>query len=247
MTCSEENSSLVFGLISGIERLRVSGSEMRAYARWLKGYSKKAGASFAVRFPLCVRSELITTIRLVGLLWAFRYSWRYHLPVAQLAAFTSAFGIAVSCIDNVANHSRSISRLKPILDLGKPILEAVPESSREREDVSGLEGKIELKNVTFRYEKDEPAVLDHLNLTITPGEYVAIVGKSGCGKSTLVKLLLGFELPDQGTISYDGNEMKQLDLYSLRRNIGTVLQDGRLFSGDILFQYHDHSTVSWHG
>ena len=233
MTCSEENSSLVFGLISGIERLRVSGSEMRAYARWLKGYSKKAGASFAVRFPLCVRSELITTMRLVGLLWAFHISWRCHLQVAQLAAFTSAFGVAVSCIDNVANHSRSISRLKPILDLGKPVLEAVPESSRNGKAVSGLEGKIELKNVTFRYEKDEPAVLDHLNLTITPGEYVAIVGKSGCGKSTLVKLLLGFELPDQGTISYDGNEMKQLDLFTLRRNIGTVLQDGRLFAGNI--------------
>jgi ABC-type bacteriocin/lantibiotic exporter with double-glycine peptidase domain len=153
--------------------------------------------------------------------------------VAQLAAFTSAFGVAVSCIDNVANHSRSISRLKPILDLGKPVLEAVPESSRNGKAVSGLEGKIELKNVTFRYEKDEPAVLDHLNLTITPGEYVAIVGKSGCGKSTLVKLLLGFELPDQGTISYDGNEMKQLDLFTLRRNIGTVLQDGRLFAGNI--------------
>jgi ABC-type bacteriocin/lantibiotic exporter with double-glycine peptidase domain len=233
MTSAEENSGLVFGLISGIERLRVSGSEQRAYARWLKVYAKKAGAKFAVRFPLCVRSELITTVRLLGLLWAFQISWRCHLTVAQLAAFTSAFGIAVSCIDTVANHSRNISRLKPILDVGKPILQSVPESSKQGKAVSRLEGRIELKNVTFRYEKDEPAVLDNLNLTITPGEYVAVVGKSGCGKSTLVKLLLGFEMPDRGTISYDGNDMNQLDLYSLRRNIGTVLQDGKLFSGDI--------------
>ena len=233
MTSAEENSGLVFGLISGIERLRVSGSEQRAYARWLKVYAKKAGAKFAVRFPLCVRSELITTVRLLGLLWAFQISWRCHLTVAQLAAFTSAFGIAVSCIDTVANHSRSISRLKPILDVGKPILQSVPESSKQGKAVSRLKGRIELKNVTFRYEKDEPAVLDNLNLTITPGEYVAVVGKSGCGKSTLVKLLLGFEMPDRGTISYDGNDMNQLDLYSLRRNIGTVLQDGKLFSGDI--------------
>ena len=233
MTSAEENSGLVFGLISGIERLRVSGSEQRAYARWLKVYAKKAGAKFAVRFPLCVRSELITTVRLLGLLWAFQISWRCHLTVAQLAAFTSAFGIAVSCIDTVANHSRNISRLKPILDVGKPILQSVPESSKQGKAVSRLKGRIELKNVTFRYEKDEPAVLDNLNLTITPGEYVAVVGKSGCGKSTLVKLLLGFEMPDRGTISYDGNDMNQLDLYSLRRNIGTVLQDGKLFSGDI--------------
>ncbi len=233
MTCAEENSALVYGLISGIERLRVSGSEQRAYARWLKVYAQKTGATFAVRFPLCVRSGLITAIHLFGLLWAFWVSWRNQLSVAQLAAFSSAYAIAISCIANVANHSRSISRLKPILDVGKPILEAVPESSGEGRTVSRLSGDIELKHLTFRYEKDEPAVLNDLNLRINPGEYVAIVGKSGCGKSTLVKLLLGFELPDRGTISYDGLDMNQLDLYSLRRNIGTVLQDGKLFSGDI--------------
>ena len=233
MVCSEENSSLVYGLIHGMERLRVSGSEQRAYARWLKVYAGKTGAAFAVRFPLCVRSELITTIRLLGLLWAFWIAWRCRLSVAQLAAFISAFGIAVSCINTVANHSRSISRLKPILDAGKPILEAVPESSKGGKVFSKLNGGIELKNVTFRYEKDGPAVLKDLNLKIDPGEYVAIVGRSGCGKSTLVKLLLGFEKPQRGTISYDGYEMAQLDPGALRRKIGTVLQDGKLFSGDI--------------
>ena len=233
MTCAEENSGLVYGLISGIERLRTSGSEQRAYARWLKVYSQKTGASFAVRFPLCVRSALITTVRLMGLLWAFEIAWRDSLSVAQLASFSSAFAVALSCIEQVANHSRSISRLKPILDVGKPILEAVPESSKEGKAVFGLNGSIGLSHVTFRYAKDEPAILDDLSLSISPGEYVAVVGKSGCGKSTLVKLLLGFEEPQRGTISYDGNDMKSLDLYSLRRNIGTVLQDGRLFAGDI--------------
>ena len=233
MNSSEENSGLVFGLISGIERLRVSGSEQRAYARWLKVYAQKTGASFAVRFPLCVRRELITTVRMFGLLWAFLISWRCHLSVAQLAAFTSAFGVAIGCIDDIANHSRSISRLKPILDSGKPILMTMPESSKKGRTISKLRGDIELRNVTFRYVKDEPAVLNNLSLKIHAGEYVAVVGRSGCGKSTLVKLLLGFEFPDQGTISYDGLIMDEIDLHSLRRNIGTVLQDGKLFSGDI--------------
>ena len=234
MTSSEENSGLVFGLISGIERLRVSASEQRAYARWLKVYAQKTRAAFAVRFPLCVRSELITTVRLFGLLWAFLITWRFQLSVAQLAAFSSAFGIAISCIDNVANHSRNISRLKPILDVGEPILKTPPESSRHGRTVSGLSGEIELRNISFRYQKDEPLILDNLSLNIHKGEYVALVGKSGCGKTTLVKLLLGFEFPQRGTISYDGTQMDQLDLHSLRRNIGTVLQDGKLFPGDIL-------------
>ncbi len=233
MTSAEENSGLVYGLISGIERLRVSGSEQRAYARWLRTYSKKTGATFAVRFPLCVRSALLMTVRLLGLVWAFAISWKYSLTVAQLAAFSSAFGIALSGIDQVANHSRSISRLKPILDRGKPILEAVPESAAEGREVSELSGSIELKHVTFRYARDEAAILDDLSLHISPGEYVAIVGKSGCGKTTLVKLLLGFEKPERGTILYDGKDMRGLDLRSLRRRIGTVLQDGRLFPGDL--------------
>jgi ABC-type bacteriocin/lantibiotic exporter with double-glycine peptidase domain len=62
---------------------------------------------------------------------------------------------------------------------------------------------------------------------------VAIVGKSGCGKSTLVRLLLGFEKPSRGVICYDKKDLQQLDVRSVRRQIGTVMQDGRLFSGSI--------------
>ncbi|HAM15832.1 MAG TPA: NHLP family bacteriocin export ABC transporter permease/ATPase subunit, partial [Eggerthellaceae bacterium] len=65
------------------------------------------------------------------------------------------------------------------------------------------------------------------------GEYVAIVGRSGCGKSTLVRLLLGFETPERGAIYYDGKDMTGIDLRSLRRRIGTVMQDGTLFAEDV--------------
>ena len=87
--------------------------------------------------------------------------------------------------------------------------------------------------MVFRYEPDGPAILDDLSLRIRPGEYVAIVGRSGCGKSTLVKLLLGFETPETGSIYYDRKDLRDLDLQSLRKNIGTVLQDGKLFAGNI--------------
>ena len=72
-----------------------------------------------------------------------------------------------------------------------------------------------------------------MSLKIKAGEYVAIVGKTGCGKSTLIRLLLGFEAPERGAIYYDGKDMSKLDLRSLRRKIGVVMQDGSLFQGDI--------------
>ena len=78
-----------------------------------------------------------------------------------------------------------------------------------------------------------PLVIDNLSLKIRPGQYLAIVGSTGCGKSTLMRLMLGFETPQKGAIYYDGVDISALDLKSLRRNIGTVMQNGKLFSGDV--------------
>jgi ABC-type bacteriocin/lantibiotic exporter with double-glycine peptidase domain len=78
-----------------------------------------------------------------------------------------------------------------------------------------------------------PYVIDDLSLRIKPGEYVAIVGKTGCGKSTLMRLLLGFEKPSKGAIYYDGKDITRVDLRSLRRKVGSVMQNGGLFQGNI--------------
>ena len=76
-------------------------------------------------------------------------------------------------------------------------------------------------------------LLDDVTLDIEPGEYVAIVGGTGCGKSTLMRLMLGFEKPEQGAIYYDDHDLKSLNVRGLRRKIGTVLQNGRLMQGSI--------------
>ena len=70
-------------------------------------------------------------------------------------------------------------------------------------------------------------------MKIRPGQYVAIVGKTGCGKSTLMRILLGFEKPEKGAVYYDGRNLDALDVKSLRHKIGVVMQNGKLFQGDI--------------
>ena len=115
----------------------------------------------------------------------------------------------------------------------RPVLLAEPELYEDREAVERLEGRLELNNICFRYTPDMPYVLDGLDLRIEPGEYIGIVGSSGCGKSTLMRILLGFEVPERGSVYYDERELGQLDLPSLRRRIGVVLQDGKLFAGDV--------------
>ena len=133
----------------------------------------------------------------------------------------------------MAGIALTVAQIKPILEIVKPFFDTVPEIAEEKQVLTRLSGGIELNNVSFRYNENMPLVVDDLSLKIRPGQYVAIVGKTGCGKSTLMRLLLGFEKPQKGAIYYDGRDIERIDLKSLRRRIGVVIQNGKLFQGDI--------------
>jgi ATP-binding cassette subfamily C protein len=96
-----------------------------------------------------------------------------------------------------------------------------------------LNGAIDISGLSFGYGADGPDVLSDISITIRPGEFIALVGASGCGKSTLLRLLLGFETPRSGAIYYDGQDLSGLDKVAIRRQIGTVLQSGKLIAGDM--------------
>jgi ABC-type bacteriocin/lantibiotic exporter with double-glycine peptidase domain len=138
------------------------------------------------------------------------------------AAFTALSGIG-----------QQIVNVRPTLEQIKPIMEAVPEICRDKKVVIKLSGGIELNNVSFRYRESMPWILKNLSLKIRPGEYIAVVGKSGCGKSTLFRLLMGFETAQRGAVYYDGRDISTLDLRSLRKKIAVLMQNGKLFQGDI--------------
>jgi ABC-type bacteriocin/lantibiotic exporter with double-glycine peptidase domain len=129
--------------------------------------------------------------------------------------------------------SLSVAKIKPVLDMAEPILKAEPEKTLRKDIATRISGGIEMNGVYFRYNEQTPYILENFSVKIKSGEYVAIVGKTGCGKSTLVRLLLGFEKPEKGAVFYDGKDLERIDLKSLRRKIGSVIQDGKLFYGDI--------------
>ena len=103
--------------------------------------------------------------------------------------------------------------------------------------MKNVKGNISFDNVSFRYNDNAHRVLKHINLDINAGEYVALVGSSGAGKSTLCNLIPRFYEVSDGKISVDGQDIRNIKLNSLRKNIGMVQQDVYLFAGTILDVY----------
>jgi ATP-binding cassette subfamily C protein len=121
----------------------------------------------------------------------------------------------------------------PTYERAKPILETLPEVDEMKADPGELTGELEVSHVSFRYREDGPIVLKDVSVQVKPGEFVALVGPSGSGKSTLFRLLLGFEKLEAGAVYYNGRDLVGLDIREVRRQIGVVLQNGKLMAGDI--------------
>ncbi len=240
MTIQAKERGLVYSLINGIQKITLSGAENRAFVKWSKIYTQ--GAALTYNPPLIVGDAAVFTgaVSLIGTAVMYYVSVTNQVSVADYYAFNAAYAYISSAFASVASVALSAAAVKPVISLIQPLLAAKPETRENRETLTRMSGAIEMSHVTFGYEAEGKPLFEDFNLKIPARQYVAIVGKSGCGKSTLVRLLLGFEKPSRGVITYDRKDLESLDLRSLRRQIGVVMQDSRLFSGSI----YENITIS---
>lgn len=233
MELSSKESGMSYALISGVQKIKLSGAEKRAFARWGNLYARQARLIYDPPMFIKINRVISTAISLTGTLVMYYFAVVSKVSVADYYAFNTAYGMVSGAFMSLAGIALTVAQIKPVMDLVQPILDAVPEISEGKQVLTRLSGGIELNNVSFRYNENMPLVLDNLSLKIRPGQYVAIVGATGCGKSTLMRLMLGFETPQKGAVYFDGKDISTVDLKSLRRSIGVVMQNGKLFSGDI--------------
>ena len=233
MQLVSKESGMVYSLICGIQKIKLSGAEKRAFAKWGEQYAKASALAYNPPVFLKVNSVLNSAVGLIGVMIIYYVAVVNHVSVSDFYAFNSAYGMVSGAITTLAGMALSIAQIRPMLEMAAPIMENVPEIAEKKAVVERLSGGIELNHVSFRYNENMPLIIDDLSLKIHPGQYVAVVGSTGCGKSTLMRLMLGFENPQKGAIYYDGRDLKSLDLRSVRRKIGTVMQNGKLFQGDI--------------
>ena len=233
MELAAKESGMSYARITGIQKIRLSGAEKRAYARWSDLYARQVAMTYNPPLFLRLNGAISTAISLTGTLVMYAMALKRGVGVADYYAFSAAYGMVSSAFMSLAGVAADIARFKPVMAMAQPIMDAEPEVSEGKQVIERITGAIEVNNVSFRYGEGMPLILDDLSLKIKPGQYVAIVGQTGCGKSTLMRILLGFEKPQKGAVYYNGRDLNTIDLKSLRRKIGVVMQNGKLFQGDI--------------
>lgn len=226
-------SSLVLQLLTGIAKLRAAGAVRRAYALWARNFAGLRRTVFASN-TVNARLAVLSGFAVAGLPAAIVMADTvWSTDPERFIPFFAAFGQFVAAVFALNSSLTQLLLVPPLFERADTILKATPEDRAARPDPGPLSGRVELSRIAFRYRPDGPLTLEDLSLKAEPGEFIAIVGPSGAGKSTLVRLLLGFEQPESGSVLFDGKDLQRIDVRAVRRQCGVVLQDGRLLLGDI--------------
>ena len=230
---SSKESGVTYEMINGIQKIRLSGSEKRVFAKWANTYSRAAKLRYNPPLFLKLSSVISLIITLLGNIALYYIAVKSNVDVGSYMAFVASYGVLSAAFLSVVDMVGVMFTLKPLYNMARPILQTEPEINQGKRIIKSISGNIKMENVSFRYNESSPLIIDNLSLNIKEGEYIAIVGQTGCGKSTLVRLLLGFEKPIEGKVYFDDKDIETIDASSLRRNVGTVMQNGNLFHADI--------------
>ena len=237
-------NGLVIQMIRGISKIRVANSEQRAFNFWLEKYSQKLRLVMKInrlKDMVTIINQILPPVCLAILFWKaakltidLPVDDESRISIADFIAFNTAFTLYITGWVDLSSAVVSVLDSSSKIDRVRILLEESPEVKKEASDPGRLQGHIKMEKISFRYTEDGPLILDNISCEAEPGKYIAFVGPSGSGKSTLLRLLLGFESPEYGRILYDGQELSGLNILSVRRQIGTVLQNGRLNSANIM-------------
>ena len=235
---------LVVQMVSAVSKIRVAGAQRRAFALWAKRYVEQLslilraqqGEDYVavLHQAIPVLSSILLFSFGVTLLGGFAENTQGPvLSVGVFLAFNTAMG---TFLMGITTLSQTVLDTLDTLAKGrriKVLLDAQPEVDDSNADPGLLDGEIELSHVDFRYDPDGEHILKDVSLKVLPGEFVAFTGPSGSGKSTIFRLLLGFETPETGAVRFDGSDLAGLDVTAVRRQLGVVLQSGRINEGSI--------------
>lgn len=235
LVASTKANGLLYQFMSGILKIKVSGLENRSLYEFQK--ANVESMRYDMRSTKISNNggvfSAIMTVAYSGIIYYTVVKKGQTLTIGEYSAFSSAYGMFTSAVGQLVSFFITVASLIPVMERVKPIFEEPCEVKEIPKVIKKITGDIEVSHLSFSYENDENYVLKDISLKINKGEFIGIVGPSGCGKSTLLKLLMGFEDPTKGNIFFDDRDITTLEKTELRRQMGVVLQDGKMVVGNI--------------
>lgn len=227
-------NGFLFQVLVAIPKLRVAGAEARAFLAWADRFQFAVGGRLMrASGRQMLLTGMVPTIGSLVLFGSLAIIGPSSIGVAIFVAFQTTYNIFLSGVTSTVGAVGTTLSLRPNLSRAIELTRERPESDPTRAAQGSLRGHVAFAGVTFRYQPTTRPVLDELSFEVEPGEMVAIAGHSGSGKSTIMRLLVGFEQPEQGSVLFDGQHLSSLDVESVRRQLGVVLQDGELIPGTV--------------
>ncbi len=231
-----EIQGLVLQLITGISKIRVAGAEVRAFSRWSSLFAKQRKFSFGYSIFSQIFSMLFSLMPLVQTALIFYLIVSSdaddRLSTGSYMAFTAAAAQIGSAINSFSGTVIALIQALPQYERARPILHEKTEHSNNTLEAPSLNGDIELRGVSFGYDENS-TILHDIDFKAEAGEFVAIVGSSGAGKSTVLRILLGLEKVSSGMVLFDELDISTLNVSSLRKQFGVVLQGVGIMQGSI--------------
>ena len=235
---SAQSNSYLVESVTGIQTVKSLAVEGTMQRRWEDHLGRYVRSSFSLANMSNISGSISKTLqRLMTIAILFigvKAVLQNQLTIGQLIAFqmfAGQFSGPVLRLVNLWNEFQqallSVDRLSDILNHPLEV------ASEKAITLPKLNGRVRIENVSFQYGPSGPKVIDKLDLAIEPGTSVGIVGRSGSGKSTLTRLMQRLYLPNAGAIYIDDIDVRHMNPYWLRYNIGVVLQENYLFSGTI--------------
>ncbi len=229
--------SVLVETIGGLETVKASGAGPMLSKRWISAVRQQSESS--------LRQRLISTIAITvaGSASTVSYAGVVIVGVNLIAERELTSGGLIACsllagraIAPLATISQLLARLSATRTAYRQInamMEQPSEGPAEPLKLAKLNGKIEFRNVSFRYPGASEPALNGINFTIEPGERIGILGRIGSGKSTITRLILGLYPPADGLVMIDGTDIRQLDPAAFRTQIGVAMQDSVLMTGSV--------------
>ena len=230
--------------IGNLETIKALGGERYFYAQWEKAYAQAMNARattttnsvYISALPVLVFELTNSIILCLGTWLILQGDMTPGMLLAAQGLINKSFYPINTAIDSVQIMMRlnsSIQRIKDVTDCGQECAPLILPEDSDMPDVAKLSGEIELRDVTFGYDRNLPPILKHFSLKIKAGERIAFVGPSGCGKSTVLSLVSGLYEPWEGEVLFDGKPRSAIDRMTFVNSVSVVNQDVTLFEGTI--------------